>query len=74
MMNARHDRLCESRSEYLKNNNDAPPVAILVACLMHGLPWHPVLKVAFLIAASAVAAFALSAVLFRRIMILRQIL
>jgi len=51
-----------------------PPVVILAARLMHGLTWHPLMKFAALTVIGSVAAFALSASLFRRIPLLRRIL
>jgi glucan biosynthesis protein C len=51
-----------------------PPVVILMARLMHGLLWHPLLKFVLLSLASTILIFGFSAVLLRRIPLLRQVL
>jgi surface polysaccharide O-acyltransferase-like enzyme len=51
-----------------------PPIVILIARLMHGLRWHPLVKFGMLAITSAIVVFGLSAVLLRRIPLLRQIL
>jgi fucose 4-O-acetylase-like acetyltransferase len=51
-----------------------PPIVILMARSMHGLQWHPLIKFGLLTITSAVIVFELSAVLLRRIPLLRQIL
>lgn len=51
-----------------------PPILILIARAMHPLIWHPLLKFATLTVLAAVATFALSGAVFRRIPILRAIL
>ena len=51
-----------------------PPIVILGARLLHGVPWHPILKFAMLTAIAVVVSFALSAAVFRKIPLLRAIL
>jgi surface polysaccharide O-acyltransferase-like enzyme len=51
-----------------------PPVVILVARTMHGLLWPPLLKFGLLSVTSIILIFGLSAALFRRIPLLRQVL
>jgi glucans biosynthesis protein C len=51
-----------------------PPILILAARFMHSLPWPPVLKFVVLTLLSSIASFALSAAVFRRIPLLRNIL
>lgn len=51
-----------------------PPIVILGARMLHGAMWHPILKFAVLTAIAVVASFALSAAVFRRIPLLRNIL
>jgi hypothetical protein len=51
-----------------------PPIVILAARILHGCLWPPILKFIILTAIGAVVTFALSAALFRRIPILRNIL
>ncbi len=51
-----------------------PPMVILAARLMHGLTWHPLIKFVMLTVIGTAATFALSALLFRRIPVLRRIL
>ncbi len=51
-----------------------PPIVIIGARLLHSTVWHPVLKFAMLTCFGLIASFALSAVVFRRIPLLRSIL
>jgi fucose 4-O-acetylase-like acetyltransferase len=51
-----------------------PPVVILMARLMQGMHWHPLLQFCLLTLISAVLSFVLSAVVFRKIPFLRQVL
>jgi glucan biosynthesis protein C len=51
-----------------------PPIVILGARMLHGVSWHPILKFATLTAIGVVVSFALSAAVFRRIPLLREIL
>jgi fucose 4-O-acetylase-like acetyltransferase len=51
-----------------------PPIVILAARMLHGVLWHPLVKFAMLTAIGATASFALSAAVFRRIPLLRNIL
>jgi fucose 4-O-acetylase-like acetyltransferase len=51
-----------------------PPIVILAARLMSGANWHPLIKFLILTGISAIIAFELSAVVFRRIPLLRRVL
>ncbi len=51
-----------------------PPIVIAIARLMHRLTWPPLAKFALLAAASAFVSFAISALLLRRLPLLRRIL
>ena len=51
-----------------------PPIVILGARMLHGVPWHPILKFATLTVMAVFVSFALSAAVFRRIPLLRAIL
>lgn len=51
-----------------------PPIVIIGARLLHGFEWPPLVKFLTLTIVSTITTFALSAVLFRRIPILRSIL
>jgi hypothetical protein len=51
-----------------------PPIVILMARLMHGVQLHPLVKFGMLAITSTIVVFGLSAVLLRRIPLLRQIL
>jgi hypothetical protein len=51
-----------------------PPIVIAGARLLHSVAWHPLLKFGTLTAFGLIVSFALSAAVFRRIPVLRQIL
>jgi glucan biosynthesis protein C len=51
-----------------------PPIVILGARILHGVSWHPILKFAMLTAIGVAVSFAMSAAVFRRIPLLREIL
>lgn len=51
-----------------------PPIVILIARMMQGLRWESLLKASVLTSLAAVASFVLSAAVFRRIPLLRDIL
>ena len=51
-----------------------PPILILAARMLHGLPLQPILKFLMLTLLAAIASFTLSATVFRRLPILRRIL
>lgn len=51
-----------------------PPIIILIARAMQGLHWEPLLKTAALTCLAGLATFVLSAAVFRRIPLLREIL
>ena len=51
-----------------------PPIVILGARMLHGFPWPPLIKFALLTCFGVVASFSLSAVVFRRIPLLRAVL
>lgn len=50
-----------------------PPIVIAIARLMHRLAWPPLARFALLAAASALVSFAVSALLLRRLPLLRRI-
>ncbi len=51
-----------------------PPVVIMLARMLYGVPWHPIVKFVVLTCASTLVTFALSACVFRRVPVLRRIL
>ncbi len=51
-----------------------PPILILGARMLHGVPLHPILKFFLLTLFAAIASFTLSATVFRRLPLLRRIL
>ncbi len=51
-----------------------PPILILAARMLHGVPLHPILKFFLLTLLAAIASFTLSAAIFRRVPVLRRIL
>lgn len=51
-----------------------PPIVIIGARMVHGVPWPPLVKFAALTCIGVVASFGLSAAVFRRIPVLRAIL
>jgi glucans biosynthesis protein C len=51
-----------------------PPILIVAARMLHGVPLHPILKFLLLTVLTAIASFTLSATVFRRLPVLQRIL
>lgn len=68
-----------SISRFLADNSFSvyvmhPPILVLAARMLHGVPLHPIFKFVLLTLITAIASFTVSATVFRRIPVLRRIL